>query len=143
MSVVWDEGMSVGNPLLDSDHRILITVLNQLDDARDTGQSREVVASVVNVLAEYTEHHFQREEAIMAQAGYPHLAAHAALHRALETRVRDIRARWQGGDHGALGDEVVDFLRNWLTDHIMVVDKSYGPWVQNVGCGTREGDGGQ
>lgn len=131
--VVWNEAFSVSNELLDSDHQILFNLLNQLHDAVDTGQSRDVVGSVVNVLAEYVEHHFRREEALLAQAGFPHLEAHQALHRRLEEKVCDIRDRWLGGERGALGEEVLDLLKKWLTDHILVSDKSYSAWVAGLG----------
>lgn len=130
--LAWSEAYGVGNAMLDSDHRILINLLNQLHDATETGQSREVVGTVVNVLAEYTEHHFRREEAMMAQAGYPELAAHQAVHRTLETKVRDIRDRWMAGERSVLDEEVLAFLKKWLTDHILGADKSYRPWIEGM-----------
>lgn len=128
--MAWSEAYGVGNALLDSDHRILIDLLNQLDDAVDTGQSREVVGTVVNVLVEYTEHHFRREEAIMRAADFPGLAQHESEHRSLEGRVRDLRDRWAAGDRGVLGEEVLTFLKKWLTEHILGADKSYRPWIE-------------
>lgn len=130
--LAWSDAYAVGNAMLDSDHRILINLLNQLQDATETGQSRAVVGTVVNVLVEYTEHHFRREEAVMEAAGYPGLEAHRAAHRALEERARDIRDRWNAGDRSVLDEEVMTFLKKWLTEHILGADKAYGPWVE--GC---------
>ncbi len=132
-SVPWDESYSVGNAALDSDHRILITLLVQLHDAMDTGQSRDVVGSIINALAEYVDHHFQREEVILLRVGYPDTDAHCNAHRVLAAKVATIRDRWLAGEREALGDEVVDLLKKWLTEHIMVADKSYSPWVVNLG----------
>lgn len=129
--LMWRESFSVGNALLDSDHHILVNLLNQLHDVVDTGQSREVVGSVIGVLAEYVEHHFRREEALLAKAGYPDYVGHEQSHRVLEANVRDIRDRWMAGERQALGDEVLEFLKKWLTDHILVTDKAYGPWLAN------------
>lgn len=135
----WDESYSVGNALLDSDHHILLNLLNQLDDAIDTGQSRDVVGSVINVLTEYVEHHFQREEAMLTEAGYPDCEHHFVEHRTLEGRFREIRSRWASGDRQVLGEEVMEFLKNWLTSHILVSDKAYRPWVE----GSAEGSAGE
>lgn len=140
--MTWKDSFSVGNALLDADHYILVNLLNQLDDALDTGQSREVVGSVINVLAEYVEHHFRREEALLTQAGYPDLVGHQASHRALEAQVRDIRDRWLAGERKVLGDEVLAFLKKWLTDHILVTDKAYGPWLADS-ADQGEGEGQQ
>ena len=130
--VAWNEAFSVGNAILDSDHRILINLLNQLHDAVDTGQSRDVVGSVVNVLVEYTEHHFRREEALMSAAGYPHLAEHQQTHAALEERVRHIRDRWAAGERTVLDEEMLAFLKKWLTEHILGADKSYRSWIEGA-----------
>ncbi|CAA7622981.1 bacteriohemerythrin [Magnetospirillum sp. SS-4] len=127
--VAWNESLAVGNALLDSDHRLLIDLLNQLHDAIDTGQSRDVIGNVVSVLAEYVEHHFQREEAIMADAGFPGMDAHLSQHRDLGGRVRRVRDRYLAGERGALAEDVVDLLKKWLTEHIQVSDNSYKPWV--------------
>ncbi len=131
-SIAWSEAFSVGNPLLDSDHRILIDLLIQLYDAIDTGQSRDVVGSVLSALSEYAEHHFRREEGMMAACGYPGLEAHKAEHRQMEARVRDTRDRYRAGERGALDEHVVELLKKWLTQHIQVTDKSYRPWVERV-----------
>lgn len=130
--MAWSEAYGVGNAMLDSDHRILVNLINQLHDATETGQSHEVVGTVINVLAEYTEHHFRREEALMDSAGYPELAAHQSTHRALEARMREIRERWNAGQRSVLDEEVLAFLKKWLTDHILGADKSYGPWIEGI-----------
>lgn len=129
-SIAWSEAFSVGNPLLDSDHRILIDLLVQLYDATDTGQSRDVVGSVINVLVEYVEHHFHREEALMTQIGYPEREMHIQSHRDLENRVREARRRWMGGERQVLDDDLMVFLKRWLTDHILGADIAYRPWVE-------------
>ncbi|KIL96789.1 Hemerythrin [Paramagnetospirillum magnetotacticum MS-1] len=122
----------MGNPLLDSDHRILFDLLIQLFDATDTGQSRDVIGSVLSALSEYTEHHFRREEAMLAATGFPEIEPHKAEHRRLEGQVRDIVSRYQAGERGALDEQVVELLKKWLTQHIQVTDKSYRPWVERV-----------
>lgn len=128
--LMWNEGYSVGNPMLDADHRILVDLVNQLHDATETGQSRVVVGSVVNVLVEYTEHHFRREEAMLLAAAYPDFESHRTAHIALEQRLAALRDRWASGEHQVLDQEVLDFMKKWLTDHIMGADKSYGPWIE-------------
>lgn len=131
--VAWNDAMGVGNSVLDSDHRILIDLLNQLHDATETGQSREVVGSVLGVLVEYVEHHFRREEAMMAAVGVPGMEAHRRQHLDLEARVAALRDRYQAGERGALDEDVVTLLKRWLTEHIMVSDKSYRPWMERAG----------
>lgn len=140
--LAWSETYSVGNAMIDSDHRILINLINQLHDATETGQSRDVVGSVVNVLAEYVEHHFHREELLMAQIGYPEREQHSQSHRDLERRVRDIRDRWMAGNRQVLDDDVMIFLKRWLTDHILRADIAYRPWIEAAADAHGGADGG-
>ncbi|OAN46615.1 hemerythrin [Paramagnetospirillum marisnigri] len=128
----WNSAYDVGHPMLDSDHRVLISLLDQLFDAAETGQSRDVIENVLFVLAEYVEHHFEREEAIMAAAGFPQLEAHQREHRELAAKVNRIRDDYRHGNKRGLGDEVVDLLKKWLTGHILVSDNSYRPWVERA-----------
>lgn len=128
--LAWSEACSVGSAMIDSDHRILINLVNQLHDAVETGQSRDVLGSVLNVLTEYVEHHFHREELLMTSIGYPDREEHCASHRALEARVRDLRDRWLAGDRQVLDDEAMHFLKRWLTEHILRADQAYRPWIE-------------
>jgi hemerythrin len=132
VSATWKESYRVGHPMLDSDHGILIDLLDQLSDAMETGQSLDVIDNVIFVLAEYVQHHFQREEAIMAASGFPELDRHREQHRALEKKVNAIRDRYRAGERSILNQEVVDLLKKWLTEHIMVSDNSYRPWVERT-----------
>lgn len=128
----WNASLSVGHPLLDSDHRILIDLLTQLFDATETGQAHAVVDSVLSVLTEYTEHHFRREEGLLAEAGYPHLDEHRDEHRSFEHRLRELTERRRAGERGVLNEQVADLLKKWLTEHIQVSDNSYRPWMERV-----------
>ena len=128
--IAWSEAYSVGSARIDSDHRILFSLFAQLHEALETGQGHDVVGSVVNVLAEYVEEHFRHEDQLMERAGYPDRVRHQESHRVLERQVRDIRDRWMEGEHHALSQDVLVVLRNWLSDHILVADIAYRPWVE-------------
>ncbi|MBI2241730.1 MAG: hemerythrin family protein [Magnetospirillum gryphiswaldense] len=140
--LAWSEAYSVGSAMIDSDHRILINLVNQLHDAMETGQSRDVLCSVLNVLAEYVEHHFHREELLMERIGYPERAAHIQNHRELENKVRAVRDRWLAGERQVLDDEVLTFLKRWLSDHILRADLAYRPWIEAAETRGGSGDGG-
>lgn len=126
----WQDSYSVGVDLIDTDHKLLVSLINQLDDAMTEGGGRDTVGSVLNVLLEYTETHFGREELLMEKGAYPELAPHKREHAKLTAQVRGIVERWHGGDDASLDGEVLDFLKNWLTGHILGVDRKYAPYVK-------------
>lgn len=131
----WQDSYSVGVEVIDSDHKLLMSLLNQLHEAVELGQSEDVLGSVLNVLVEYVETHFAREEALMQKANYPDLAQHRVEHAKLAQAVRDRRERYQAEGAAALDAELLDFLRKWLSDHILGSDMRIKPFVRNMTLG--------
>ena len=87
----WTADLSVSVQSLDTDHKIIITLINQLNDAIQAGEPKDTVSQVLDALLDYTDYHFSREEALMAACGYPDLDAHKRTHATMRAQVRDIR----------------------------------------------------
>lgn len=118
--------------MIDADHQLLVSLINQLDDAMSSGAGADTVGSVLNVLIEYTETHFGREELLMEKGGYPELPPHKREHAKLTAQVRAIADRYNNGDVECVDAEVMEFLKNWLTGHILGVDRKYAPYVKGL-----------
>jgi hemerythrin len=132
MSLIrWQDCFTIGVSFIDADHQVVVSLLNQLYDAREEGQTREVVGSVLNVLIEYTINHFRREERLMEFADYPDLSAHKEQHNCLAGQVRLFQQQYDDGRHAAV-DELLDFLKNWLVEHIIGEDTRIWPWVDRA-----------
>lgn len=121
--IQWLPAMSVGNPVLDRDHKMLVGLVNHLalDSNRD---DRTVLELVLDELVGYAVAHFTREEGYLEDIGYPGLAGHREHHRRLTKELKVIRSRFLAGTH-AIGDEIREFLAVWLTRHIMNEDMRY------------------
>lgn len=130
--ITWQDSFSVGVDLVDNDHKLLVSLIKQLNDAVEGGQGREVVGSVLNVLIEYTESHFSREERLMEKGGYPDLPAHRKHHEKLCAQVREMVDQYKRGETETLDRHILEFLSDWLTGHILGVDMQYRPYVQGV-----------
>jgi len=75
MSLYWRDQLSVGNDLIDSDHKYLIEIINRAE-ASLNAKSRRELAQALDSLDQYSRVHFAREEKIADAAGYtqtPHL----------------------------------------------------------------------
>lgn len=130
MSVIrWTETMSVGVESIDSDHKLLLGLVNRLDEAVRSGEGEKVVDAVLNELLGYTVYHFNREEMLMEACGYPDVDAHRHTHRVLKTQVANIRDRHVANPDTIHDREVLAFLRNWLTAHIFGRDQLYAPFM--------------
>jgi hemerythrin-like metal-binding protein len=120
----WKESYSVGVPVLDADHRILIAIINRLDEVTATGQS---VKSVLNELEGYARNHFEREEVRMKAAQYPGLAEHVKEHEAFMEWLRSVISAYDATPDAEVevARTVAGYLRTWWDDHILTTDKAY------------------
>jgi len=130
--MAWNSSYSVGVLTLDSQHTILFDILNELHDAMMEGKASNLTGPILRKLVTYTREHFAAEEGLLTKSQYPGLEAHKLLHRDLIKQVEDYSERFERGEI-TLNLHLLNFLRDWLTNHIMKVDQEYGPWLNEHG----------
>jgi len=123
--VEWSKELETGVTFVDADHKVLINLLNQVNDCIDENEEMTVLGSVLGALVEYTDYHFLREEKMMDLSGYTGLETHKATHRVLSGQVRGVYEDYQANPATVNPIDVRDFLQSWLVDHIMGSDFSY------------------
>ena len=74
--LTWQEKYSVGIKEIDNQHKQLIDMINELNDAMLAKRGKEVLMSVLNKLAAYCVTHFTNEEKMMSTHDYPDFAEH-------------------------------------------------------------------
>ncbi len=125
MSLIsWGPQLSVGINSIDEQHKKLVNMINALNDALNSGESREVMVKIFNGLAVYCDKHFTFEEELFNTHGYAGKAGHKAEHDKLRKQVMDLKQKLDGGNF-MIGLELMGFLKDWLTNHIMKSDKAY------------------
>lgn len=130
--LTWNSNYAVGVKPMDSQHTVLFGLLNDLHAAMASGQAQSMTGPLLRKLVDYTHTHFAAEETMMTVAKYPGLAEHKVKHRELLKQVEEFAARFERGE-AALNIDLMNFLRDWLTNHIEKVDHAYGPWVNKQG----------
>ncbi|MDR3775065.1 MAG: bacteriohemerythrin [Terracidiphilus sp.] len=130
--LAWSSRYSVGVKTIDGQHKVLFEILNDLHGAMLKGQAQAMTGPLLRKLVDYTRTHFTAEEAMMAGAKYPGLTEHRALHRDLIKQVEDYSTRYGRGEI-TLNIHLLNFVRDWLTNHIQKVDHEYGPWLNDHG----------
>jgi hemerythrin len=122
--ISWDQSYSVKVKRCDEDHQKLFALMNTLHDAMRVGKGRTVIRQIVSELSDYTQTHFQAEEALMEQANYPALAGHRVEHQRFIARVAGFQKDLDSGTSGN-SVAVLEFLKDWLVKHIKKLDQSY------------------
>ena len=125
----WSDEMSVGVPLIDSDHQALIGFINDLHDALESGDEIAALGETLGKLVAYIEFHFKREEKVMQACGFPHIETHQGEHRDFTKRIHDIHVRYYREADVAMTRDLLDFLKDWLNHHILIQDKAYARYT--------------
>lgn len=116
--------MSTGVELVDQQHRQLIDMTNQLEEAARQGRAKHEVDRMLNFLGDYVQQHFSAEERVMAERHCPALEqnkkAHAAL---LQTYVQWKKKYDAEGANLSLVMDLKNILSKWLVGHICGVDR--------------------
>ncbi len=70
-----------GNTLIDTQHKELINIVNNLLDACANGEGRAKIAQTLDFLEQYVAKHFADEEKLQSDSNYPELLTHSNFHK--------------------------------------------------------------
>lgn len=132
MSLVWREQLSVGNDVIDSDHKYLIDLVNRIEHSLETRNGDELHAAL-DSLSLYSREHFAREERIAHAAGYSQThklsLSHEILFQKLDHTRREVGEITRNWSPAAV-ERFTQFLRAWLVDHVIKEDLLMKPALQ-------------
>ncbi len=129
--IAWDDDWLIGIDDIDNDHKKLVKMIQQLFGAIITSQGDEYVKKIFLELIDYTSYHFQREEGIFTEHHYPALEEHKQLHRELIQAVLDrSKTLIEHCESAETIDELFEFLKHWLVDHILEEDFKFKTYLQ-------------
>jgi hemerythrin len=130
--ITWNESFSVKVKQFDDQHKKLIDMVNELHDAMKVGKGKDVLEKILAGLIQYTVTHFANEERLMKQHNYPEYEQHKKEHNLLTLQVNDVQRKFREGG-AVLSQSVLQFLKEWLQNHIQGTDKNYAPFLNGKG----------
>jgi len=123
-TMVWKDEYSVGNDLLDEQHKQLIEAVNELNSGAALGE-------VLAALRQYGDEHFRTEEGMLEASNYPDLERHRSYHEAFRIWLEDIEKNHRsGGDSAMSRRDIYNYLCVWMANHILVYDKAFETWLK-------------
>lgn len=128
----WDDSYSVKVNLIDEQHKKLVALINELHEAMKAGKAKDKLGSILNDLVNYTVYHFQTEETFFKKTNFPESADHQKKHNDLVAQVKEVKEKFDSGSY-VLAAEVMNFLKDWLLNHILKSDKKFGEFVVKNG----------
>lgn len=133
MLIKWDSSIQVGVKQMDDDHRKLIDIANSLNEAMKSGRGREVEGDILNRLLTYAKTHFETEETLMKRNAFKEYEQHKKEHNSLMVDVQIALKDYHEG-RGPLPINIMQFLKDWLINHIKETDKKLGLFLCGKGC---------
>ena len=129
--VPWIEEYSLHYSPIDEQHKQLLALLNRIHEADMTGSGGSS-SEMLFALVVFTETHFAYEERLLDLVGFPSLKKHSLYHEVMKHRTREIVQNYSKR-RAFDKDEVLKFLSNWWTSHILTEDKQYEPYLVDNG----------
>ncbi len=124
----WDDSYSVHYASIDDQHKRLVDLINQLHEAMTQGKGKQALSSILAEMIDYSQTHFAYEEKLMLDIQYPNYHVQILAHAGFIEKVRELQNRYESGQQ-ALSLDVMEFLKKWLTNHILDLDKKYSPYL--------------
>lgn len=133
MVMIWRNYLSVGNAMLDFEHKDLIGMINSIEYTIGARNSFALLGAV-KLFEDRIDAHFADEARLARMLDLP-FEQHGATHRRFQEDFRQKTDELVAGI-GIWSGKVMDcyprFLRDWLAGHIVCEDMKMKPALQNL-----------
>jgi methyl-accepting chemotaxis protein len=128
----WSPTLSVGLDCIDDQHKVLVDLINELYQQMNAGAAEAATGRILTKLVDYTKTHFTFEEDLFARHGYDGMDGHVKTHNKLVAQLVDFQNQFKTGKKD-ISIELMEFLKDWLVDHIKKADTKYVPFLRGKG----------
>jgi hemerythrin len=130
--IVWDDTMCIGVEEVDSQHKRLFLLANEIAATLERGFDKEAVRKDLRALCDYAVEHFAAEEALMDMDAYPEYDLHVNEHMQCTTKALDFLEAFSEDQEVDMA-EFLQFVTFWIRDHILNVDMTLGTFLRGRG----------
>lgn len=131
-AIVFDGSLELGIKEIDDQHRQFVGYINETREAIERGERGVELIRILNKLLDYGVHHFTTEERLLEKWDYPEIDEHRRKHTETASQLFDFDVRLLGDDPAA-SEAFVQFLSDWLINHIQKDDRHYADFLATQG----------
>jgi hemerythrin-like metal-binding protein len=128
--LILTESLLIGHTTVDEEHLHLASLVNKSMDAIAAG-TKWLCAETVDEVIEKLGLHFQTEERIMTELGFPEAKVHSEHHVLCLKKMMSIDSRCETGD--CLGEDCVLDIVSLLVDDLIGADMGFKGHLQAIG----------
>ncbi|PCJ21328.1 MAG: hypothetical protein COB02_01715 [Candidatus Cloacimonadota bacterium] len=123
----FNSRLRIGINSIDFQHSILVGIINDIYVHLRTGSdtSQQTLINLVEKLAKNTVNHFAFEEEWFKKCLYDEGDGHKKIHDNLLAKVIDFKTQLETNYSYMVSLDLIEFLVDWLTSHILGVDRRY------------------
>jgi len=124
MAIQWEEKYSVGVKEIDDQHKQFIEIMNNFYVSFYANKSNDKLEEIFTKIINYGEKHFATEEKYFNLYNYEKSDEHKADHQKLKEKVLSLYDEFKA-EKANIAVDLMDFLENWLVDHLINQDQKY------------------
>ena len=125
--IALTKDMETGVAKVDEQHKELINRLNEITSMGVNAVSNEETKKTLNLLEKYIQKHFNDEEALQKQSGYPKYDWHKGQHQIYIDEFKKLEKEFAANGHSAKFTlDLSNSIINWIVKHIKSVDVDFG-----------------
>ena len=119
--------METGILLIDTQHKELVDRLNAITSMGMKSVTREETQKTLDLLGDYIIKHFNDEEALQKQSGYPKYELHKAQHQIYIGEFQKLKNEFMSNGHSARFTlDLSNSIITWIVRHIKSSDVDFG-----------------
>lgn len=123
----WTPDYQTGIDEIDLQHHYFLKLINRIERRIASIALNQGHSPLLRELVLYAAFHFLSEENMMAEAGYPGLDEHRALHQAIAQRLNSEIQMLEMDMVEPM--HIVRWLGDWFREHTLVEDRKYAQFV--------------
>ncbi len=128
-NIRWSSEYRIDNAIIDSQHQWLFELAERLLESDRLPLDSEEISPVVLNLYRYMESHFEREERLAKQVGYPGYDAQVNAHQMIVDRMNAMMKSCKTFEE--LRPKLHEIFSQWIEQHILVMDKDLALFIKN------------
>ncbi len=127
--IKWNSTLSVGITKFDDQHKKLISLINKFYESIQNKKSSSILNDIMQELLSYAEYHFKIEEDFFVKYNYNN-PDHIQEHNNFIDRVKKLYRQCKL--EKVMYIELIIFLTDWVSNHILVSDKAYSDFYYDL-----------
>ena len=134
--IAWTSEFETGNDLIDSQHKQLVKLTNDLIADCINNKSTEILSEALKFIVSYAEIHFADEERLQIEYKYPDYENHKQYHEGFKIKVLDLIHQYIANQHYEnLLSDIQSVLVDWLLTHFKQEDFKVAEHIRKTAAG--------